>query len=128
MINFIAHNMLNSTLATQNKLANQALLKKHDIMLDNYLLNIRQSLISRQTKELCSNCDALKTHSMTDFPETLLKYVRRLEIAKETQVFDVIKYFDDVQFLLEQIANVLLDVVKFINTDELEKYEAKYSV
>lgn len=128
MTNFIAHNMLDATLTVQSKLANQVLRERHDVILDNYLLSICQNLIGRQTKELCSNNVALKMHCATDFPEMLLKYIHRLESAKETQKFDVIKYFENVQFLLCQIANILLDIVKFINTNELEKYETKYDI
>lgn len=128
MTNFIAHNMLDTTLTVQSKLANQILRERHDVILDNYLLNIRQNLISRQTKELCSENVALKTHCAADFPEILLKYIYRLESAKETQKSNVVKYFENVQFLLCQIANILLDIVKFINTNELEKYEVKYDI
>lgn len=117
MNNNIAYEILAKSLNTKNRLTRQLLIKHHDEVLNNYIIDMSQQLLSSNIRILCDESPALENYE--DFPD---KIFALLNMFDKLDKLDAAEYTKSVQYIMSRIIHELIIICNKLTNEEIDKF------
>ena len=119
----ILQNMLGETLIVQRKLDSIILHTQHKHELDKFILNFKSYLLS---KEFNAFCDRYNSEQTEKFVQELTSSLFEIEKTNAQLPENINEHFACINYMLCVLARPMIYFTMQINTESINKYEAKF--
>lgn len=119
----ILQNMLGETFIVQRKLDSIILHSHHKHELDKFILNFKSYLLS---KEFNAFCDRYTSEQSEKFVQELTSSLSEIEKTNAQIPKNINEHFAFINYMLCVLAWPMIHLTMQINTESINKYEAKF--